>query len=110
MNTPARLHINQLGIQHAEESAMRMNLHTQTSSALLCSVACVDAQKTNNLCCAAAGITACICANAGALIPHQKLRGADLPDAMLIAQDRPLAQPAVGYTWVQTVAMAQEAA
>lgn len=77
---------------------MKMNLHTQTSNALLCSGACVDAQKTNSLCCAAAGIIACACANAGALIPHEKLRWANTPNATLIAQDRSPAQPVVGYT------------
>ncbi|WP_092145352.1 MULTISPECIES: hypothetical protein [unclassified Pseudomonas] len=33
-----------------------------------------------------------------ALIPHEKLREADTPNATLIAQNRPPAQPAVGYT------------
>ncbi len=54
--------------------------------------------ETNSLCCAAAGITAPISATAEALIPHKKLRGAALADATLNAQERPLAQPAVGYT------------
>jgi len=89
---------------------MWMNLHTQISSALLCSGACVDAQKTNSLCCAVAGITACVCANAGALIPHQKLRRAATPHATLFAENRPTAQPVVGCTQAQFVAIAQEAA
>ena len=54
--------------------------------------------ETNSLCCAAAGITAPSSATAEARIPHEKLRGAALADATLNAQDRPLAQPAVGYT------------
>jgi hypothetical protein len=109
MNTPAWLQTNQLGIQLTEESATWMNLHAQISSALLCSGACVDAQKTNSLCCAAAGITACVCANAEALLPHQKLRGAATPHATLNAQNRPPAQPVEGYTQAQVVASAQEA-
>ena len=54
--------------------------------------------ETNSLCCAAAGITAPSSATAEARIPHEKLRGAALADATLNAQERPLAQPAVGYT------------
>lgn len=54
--------------------------------------------ETNSLCCAAAGIVASSSATAEALIPHEKLRGAALADATLNAQQRPLAQPAVGYT------------
>jgi len=109
MNIPAWHETNLLGIQHTEESEMWMNLHTQISSALLCGAACVDAQKTNSLCCAAAGNTACVCANAGAVIPHQKLRRAARPHATLIAQNRPSAQPVVGYTQVQAIAVAREA-
>lgn len=58
----------------------------------------VDTLETNSLCCAAAGIIALSSATAGALIPHGKLRRAALADATLNAQERPLAQPAVGYT------------
>jgi len=94
-----------------EESGMTMELHTtQTSTALLCSVMRVDAPETNSLCCAAAGITAPLSAAAEALIPHEKLREAATPDATLIAQDRPPAQPVVGYTQAQAVTIAQEAA
>ena len=56
-----------------------------------------DTLETNSLCCAAAGITAPTSATAEALVPHEKLRGAALADATLNAQERPLAQPAVGY-------------
>ncbi|MGO4310044.1 hypothetical protein AB4Z35_09265 [Pseudomonas sp. KB_15] len=57
----------------------------------------LDAQETNSLCCAAAGIIAPLSATAEALIPHEKLRRAATPDATLIAQNGPLAQPVVGY-------------
>lgn len=80
---------------------MTMDQHTtQTSTALLCSAMCVDAPETNSLCCAAAGIIAPLSATAGAHIPHEKLREADTPDATLIAQNRPPAQPVVGCTQV----------
>jgi len=58
----------------------------------------VDKLETNSLCCAAAGIIAPPNATAEALTPHEKLRGAALADATLNAQERPLAQPALGYT------------
>lgn len=57
-----------------------------------------DTLETNSLCCAAAGIIASSSAAPEPLIPHEKLRGATLADATLNAQERPLAQPAVGYT------------
>ncbi|WP_223526661.1 hypothetical protein [Pseudomonas sp. BF-B-26] len=77
---------------------MKMDLHTtQASTALLCNANDVDTQKTKSLCCAAAGITASISATAEALIPHEKLREAATPDATLIAQNCPPAQPVVGY-------------
>lgn len=66
-------------------------------SALLRAADSVDTLGTNSLCCAAAGIIAPSSATAEALIPHEKLRGAALADATLNAQERPLAQPAVGY-------------
>lgn len=78
--------------------------NTQPQAALLRSVSSrVDAPVKNSLCCAAAGITALPSSTAEALIPHEKLRGAAHTEATLIAQDRPLAQPVVGYThrgWV----------
>lgn len=67
-------------------------------SALLRAADSVDTLETNSLCCAAAGIIAPSSATADALIPHEKLRGATLADATLNAQERPLAQPVVGYT------------
>ena len=82
-----------------EESGMKMDLHTtQTSTALLCKEIRVGAPETKSLCCAAAGIIAPLSATAEALIPHEKLREAALADATLNAQERPPAQPVVGYT------------
>ncbi|MGA8134474.1 MAG: hypothetical protein WCA48_10035 [Pseudomonas gingeri] len=78
---------------------MKTDLHTtRTSTALLCNANSVDAPETNSLCCAAAGIIAPVSATADALIPHEKLREAAAPDATLSAQNRPPAQPVVGYT------------
>lgn len=77
---------------------MKMDLHTtQTSTALLCNAFRVGATETKSLCCAAAGIIAPLSATTEVLIPHEKLREAATPDAALIAQNRPPAQPAVGY-------------
>lgn len=72
--------------------------NTSTLSALLRTANGGDTLETNSLCCAAAGIIAPSSATAEALIPHEKLRGAALVDAPLNAQERPLAQPVVGYT------------
>lgn len=72
--------------------------NTSAQSALLRTANGGDTLETNSLCCAAAGIIAPPSATAEALIPHEKLRGAALSDATLIAQARPLAQPALGYT------------
>lgn len=71
--------------------------NTGAMSALLRTADSVDALVTNSLCCAAASIVAPSSASSDALIPHEKLRGAELTDATLNAQDRPLAQPVVGY-------------
>lgn len=71
--------------------------NTGALSALLRTADGVDTLETNSLCCKAAGIIAPSRATAEGLIPHEKLRGAALADATLNAQDRPLAQPAVGY-------------
>jgi hypothetical protein len=77
---------------------MKKDLHTtQASTALLRTTNGVDTLETNSLCCAAAGIIAPLSATAEALIPHEKLRGAALADATLNAQERPPAQPVVGY-------------
>jgi hypothetical protein len=87
------------GKQTSEESGMKIEQHTtETSTALLRNVGMVDAQETKSLCCAAAGITKLFRATAEALIPHEKLREAAPSNATLIARNRPLAQPAVGYT------------
>ena len=71
--------------------------NTGALSALLRAVDSVDTPEAKSLCCAAAGITASISAPTEALIPHEKLREAATPDATLIAQDRPPAQPVEGY-------------
>ena len=71
--------------------------NTGAEAALLRITSGVDTSETNSLCCAAAGIIAPSSATAEARIPHEKLRGAALADATLNAQERPLAQPAVGY-------------
>ena len=75
--------------------------HQQTNHptlpALLCNVSGSATPVKNSLCCAATGITKAARATAGGLIPHVKLRGAAHVDATLNAQNRPLAQPALGY-------------
>lgn len=83
----------------SEESGIRKNQHTsQSPTALLCEEARVNTLETNSLCCEAAGIIAPSSSTTEALIPHEKLREAATPNATLIAQNRPPAQPAVGYT------------
>ncbi|VVQ01009.1 hypothetical protein [Pseudomonas fluorescens] len=83
----------------SEKSGMQMDQHnTQSTTALLCEEVSVDTLETNSLCCEAAGIIAPSSSNTDALIPHEKLREAATPNATLIAQNRPPAQPAVGYT------------
>ncbi|OPG77712.1 hypothetical protein B1218_19420 [Pseudomonas ogarae] len=72
--------------------------HTKSQAALLRSADGVAAPVKNSPCCAAAGIIAPSSPNTEVLIPHEKLRGAAHADATLNAQERPLAQPAVGYT------------
>jgi len=73
--------------------------NTQSTTALLRNETSVDTLETNSLCCAAAaGIIAPASSTTEALIPHEKLREAATPNATLIAQNRPPAQPAVGYT------------
>ncbi|EUB74439.1 hypothetical protein PMI27_000615 [Pseudomonas sp. GM41(2012)] len=90
---------------------MKKDQHTtQASTALLRTANGVNTLETNSLCCAAAGIIAPLSATAEALIPHEKLRGAALANATLNAQERPPAQPVVGYTQAQAVTIAQEAA
>lgn len=72
--------------------------NTQSTTALLRKETSVDTLETNSLCCAAAGIIASSSSTTEALIPHEKLREAATPNATLIAQNRPPAQPVVGYT------------
>jgi len=72
--------------------------NTSALPALLRTPASVDTLETNSLCCAAAGSIASSSATAEALISHEKLRGAALSDATLTTSQRPLAQPALGYT------------
>ena len=71
--------------------------NTQSTTAFLRKESNVDTLETNSLCCAAAGIIAPTCSTTEALIPHEKLREAATPNATLTAQNRPPAQPAVGY-------------
>ena len=72
-------------------------VNPQSQAALLCNDSSIDTSVKNSLCCGAAGITAHHSSTAEALISHEKLRGAAHPEATLIAQDPPLAQPVVGY-------------
>ena len=72
--------------------------NTGAEAALLRITSGVDTSETNSLCCAAAGIIAPSSAPNEALIPLKKLRGAAVDDAMLNAQERPPAQPVMGYT------------
>jgi hypothetical protein len=98
-------------IRTSEESGMQKDQHkTQSATALLCAEASVDTLETNSLCCEAAGIIASSSSTTKALIPHEKLREAATSNATLIAQNRPSAQPVVGYMQVQAVTIAQEAA
>jgi len=86
-------------IRTSEESGMQKDKHnTQSTTALLCREISVDTPETNSLCCAAAGTIASSSSTTDALIPHEKLREAATPNATLIAQNRPPAQPVVGYT------------
>lgn len=79
-----------------------IDLHTtQTSTALLRNANGIGAQKTKSLCWAAAGIIDPLSITAEALIPHEKLREAATLDTALIAQNRPPAQPVVGYQQVE---------
>ena len=71
--------------------------NTQGQAALLRGDTSVDTPVKNSLYCVAAGITALPSSTAEVLTPHEKLREAATPDAALIAQDRPPAQPVEGY-------------
>ncbi|MGP6427733.1 hypothetical protein [Pseudomonas pharyngis] len=83
----------------SEKSGMQKDQHnTQSTTALLRKEPSVDTPETNSLCCAAAGIIVSSSSTTEALIPHEKLREAATHNATLIAQNRPPAQPAEGYT------------
>jgi len=83
----------------SEEGGLQKDQHnTQSTTALLREETSVAALETNSLCCAAAGIIAPISSTTEALIPHKRLREAATPNATLTAQNRPPAQPALGYT------------
>lgn len=77
------------GMSHAEPTA-------RTMTALLRNAASVDAQEAKSRCCAAAGITALAHSTTEARTPHEKLRGAATPGAMLNAQGGLLAQHVLG--------------
>ncbi|MBP5951842.1 hypothetical protein [Pseudomonas sp. P42] len=82
----------------SEESGMQLDQHdTQSTTALLRKEASVDTLETNSLCCVAAGIIAPSSSTTETLTPHEKLREAAAPNATLIAQNRPHAQPIEGY-------------
>ncbi|MBA1232659.1 hypothetical protein G7013_23715 [Pseudomonas viridiflava] len=83
--------------QASEESGSdRSQTDHQAQAALLCNSRWSTTQKTNSLCCAAAGITALPSSTTEASVPQEKLREAATHDATLIAQNRPPAQPVVG--------------
>nr|WP_315448105.1 hypothetical protein [uncultured Pseudomonas sp.] len=85
--------------QTSEESGMQKDRHsTHSTTALLCKETSVATLETNSLCCEAAGIIASPSSTTETLIPHEKLREAATPNATLIAQNRPPAQPVLGYT------------
>ncbi|SDX04431.1 hypothetical protein SAMN05444064_110186 [Pseudomonas syringae] len=83
--------------QASEESGGdRPQTNSQAQAALLRDSSWSTTQKTNSLCCTAAGITALPSSTTEAPVPHEKLREAATHDATLIAQNRPPAQPVVG--------------
>ncbi|WP_259639583.1 DNA cytosine methyltransferase [Pseudomonas syringae group genomosp. 3] len=85
--------------QPSEESGSdRSQTDHQPQAALLRNSSWSTTQKTNSLCCTAAGITALPSSTIEAPVPQEKLREAATHDATLIAQNRPPAQPVVGGT------------
>ncbi|WP_122429339.1 hypothetical protein [Pseudomonas viridiflava] len=83
--------------QASEESGSdRSQTDHQPQTALLRNSSWSTTQKTNSLCCTAAGITVLPSSTTEAPVPHEKLREAATHDATLIAQNRPPAQPVVG--------------
>jgi len=90
--------MDQLAIEHRRKAGASITLNKRIADpALLCNVTGVTAPVTNSLCCEAAGITKPLSATTEALIPHEKLREAALPDATLLAENCPPAQLAQGY-------------
>ncbi|WP_122549794.1 hypothetical protein [Pseudomonas viridiflava] len=84
-------------IQASEGSGSdRSQTDLEAQAALLRSSSWSNTKKTNSLCCKAAGIAAVPSGTTEASVPHEKLRGAASHDAMLIAPNRPPAQPVVG--------------
>ncbi|WP_176257440.1 hypothetical protein [Pseudomonas sp. R16(2017)] len=71
--------------------------HTTQAETALLRNASGSATLVNNSCCAAARIIAPSSSTTEGLVPHEKLREAATPNAALTAQNRPPAQPAVGY-------------
>ncbi len=91
--------------QITEGSGMQMDQQdTQSTTALLRKEISVDTLEKKSLCCEAAGIIASSSSTTEALIPHEKLREAAAPNATLIAQKRPPAQPVVGGKQLQSIA------
>ncbi|WP_116893595.1 hypothetical protein [Pseudomonas syringae] len=83
--------------QPSEESGGdRSQADHQAQAALLRNSSWSATQKTDSLCCTAAGITALTSTTTAAPVPHEKLREAATHDATLIAQSRLPAQPVVG--------------
>lgn len=73
-------------IEHRRKAGEVIVRKTRADSpALLRTDTSVTAQKTDSLCCAAAGITEPLSATAEARIPHEKLRQAATPEHMLNA-------------------------
>lgn len=90
--------MDQLSIEHRKKAAANVQRSiARPDAALLPHIPNVDVQKTESLCCEAAGITALVRARDDARIPHEKLRRAATTEATLIARDCPPAQPAQGY-------------
>ncbi|KPZ08535.1 Uncharacterized protein ALO94_03482 [Pseudomonas syringae pv. spinaceae] len=83
--------------QTSEESGRdRSQADHLAQAALLRNSSWSTTQKTNSLCCTAAGITALPSSTTEAPVPYEKLREAATHDATLIAQNRPHAQLFVG--------------
>ena len=94
----------QTPIQTSVESGHALaQVNATRAPALLREAACVDAQKTKSLCCAAAGIISPPISTAKAPIPHETLREAGPAEPTLIASNCPHAQLVKGYKQSKTV-------